>query len=137
MFRVSLYFRVVMIWAMLFGVAPVSLGQEAKRAAGSSDAGCHEIAVIGAVKRPQRLPVQPGIRLLDLVTSAGGPTERAGKIIRLLHTCNCSTCADPKPKSTLSEAFNLVDVLHDRPDANPLVAAGDVVSVPEDDSVFI
>jgi polysaccharide export outer membrane protein len=41
------------------------------------DPGGHQAAVIGAVVRPGRLPVQPGLRLVDLLAASGGPKTAA------------------------------------------------------------
>jgi len=122
-----LHVRLLLIAAaFVFAIAQVSLGQQVSR-----QSVCHEIAVIGAVKRPQRLEARAGIRLLELLTKVGGPSERAGSTVQVLHS-NCDVS-----ESRLRDTYHLADVRVGRADVNPVLSAGDIVVLPEADSVFV
>lgn len=98
--------------------------------------GCRQIAVIGAVRSPSRLDAPLRLSLLEVLVRVGGPNERAGKTISVIHSCKCSPCDKLDPKADASE-YNLADVLRDRASGNPYVAPGDIVIVPEAASVFV
>ena len=96
------------------------------------------VAVVGAVTTPGRFQLQRQVRLLELLTFSGGPTERAGRTIQVAHADNSQPCtASSGDDETGLNAYNLTDVLAGREGANPLVRPGDVVSVLEADQVFV
>ena len=102
-----------------------------------SQNGCQQIAVFGAVRTPSRLDARQRLRLLEVLGRVGGPNERAGRTVRIVHTCNCSPCDKLEPKASVVDEYNLIDVLRGRENGNPYVVPGDIVVVPEADSVFI
>lgn len=51
------------------------------------------VAVIGAVNQPGRFQLQRRLRLLELLTYAGGPSERAGRSVQIIHTAPKLACA--------------------------------------------
>ena len=96
------------------------------------------VAVVGAVTTPGRFQLQRQVRLLELLTFSGGPTERAGRTVQVAHANNSQPCtATAIDDETGLNAYNLTDVLAGREGANPLVRPGDVVSVLEADQVFV
>jgi polysaccharide export outer membrane protein len=99
------------------------------------------VAVVGAVNKPGRFQLQRQVRLLELLTFSGGPTERAGRTIQIAHPENSPPCennrAGVEGNGTGLNAYNLSDVLAGRETANPFVRPGDVVSVLEADQVFV
>ncbi len=117
------------------------LGANAQPSAGApqslSQMGCRQIAVIGAVRTPSRLDAPLRLRLLEVLVRVGGPNERAGKTISVIHSCKCSPCDKLEAKARDVDEYNLADVLRGRENGNPYVASGDIVSVPEADSVFV
>lgn len=98
--------------------------------------GCQQVAVIGAVRTPSRFDAPLRLSLLEVLGRVGGPNERAGKTISVIHSCKCSPCDKLDPKADASE-YNLVDVLRGRENGNPYVVPGDMVMVPEADSIFV
>lgn len=104
---------------------------------GLSQNSCRQIAVIGAVRIPSRLNAPERLRLLEVLVRVGGPLERSGEIVRIVHPCNCSPCDNPESKVNEVNFYNLVDVLQGRENQNPYVVPGDIVMVSEADSVFV
>ena len=99
------------------------------------------VAVVGAVDKPGRFQLQRQVRLLELLTFSGGPTEKAGRTVQIAHAENSQRCdnveASPASEEAVLSAYSLADVLAGRPDANPFVRPGDVVSVLEADQIFV
>jgi len=119
------------------------------------------VAVIGAVNQPSRFQLQRRVRLLELLSYAGGPSNRAGNIIHIIHSNDYDFCqANPdggtvaadagKPANqtedpeggTLSiltalTSVNLRDLLGGKIDSNLYIQPGDIVSVPEADQIFV
>jgi polysaccharide export outer membrane protein len=96
------------------------------------------VAVVGAVDKPGRFQLQRQVRLLELLTFSGGPTERAGRTIQIAHAENSPRCdASSGRDETGLDAYSLSEVLAGRDEANPFVRPGDVVSVLEADQVFV
>ncbi len=96
-------------------------------------------AVIGAVVKPAQYIVNKRIRLLELLALAGGPSPEAGSRLILARTGSSSTCQDGSrsqdPSDVLYADFKVKDVLEAR--ENPEVRPGDIVSVLEEDSVYV
>ena len=106
------------------------------------------VAVIGAVDKPGRFQLQRRVRLLELISSAGGPTDKAGKRVQVAHVGRRFTCqgaAPENPGGTLSEQaevtdydiFNLTETMQGEEKSNPYVQPGDIVSVPEAQQAFV
>jgi len=92
------------------------------------------VAVIGAVNTPGRFQLQRQIRLLDLLSYAGGPAERAGGNIQLVHSSSPFRCESGPAVAGNSigvDFFNLNDTLRGEVRANPYVRPGDIVTVLE------
>jgi len=111
------------------------------------------VAVIGAVTSPGRFQLQRRVRLLELVTFAGGPNTHAGSAVHIIHSTEHDYCSpssakeQPKPEAksegnddsilpTLS-SIKLKELLAGAPEANPFVQPGDIVSIPEADQIFV
>ncbi|HKX33141.1 MAG TPA: polysaccharide biosynthesis/export family protein [Blastocatellia bacterium] len=101
------------------------------------------VAVIGAVNKPGRFQLQRRVRLLELITFAGGPTEKAGKRVQLAHTPGLPTC-DPSgsisaPGETASdlEIYDFNDTLVGNDKSNPYIQPGDVITVTEAEQAFV
>jgi polysaccharide biosynthesis/export protein len=98
------------------------------------------VAVVGAVSKPGRFQLQRGVRLLELLTFAGGPTERAGRTIQVVRAENSQRCdesgANASEESALT-AYVLSEVLAGNDQSNPFVRPGEVVSVLEADQIFV
>ncbi|HVG35715.1 MAG TPA: polysaccharide biosynthesis/export family protein [Pyrinomonadaceae bacterium] len=98
------------------------------------------VAVIGAVNAPGRFQLQRRVRLLELLTFAGGPAERAGRNIQVVHADAASLCepahASGDPAEGLS-SYALVATLRGDESANPYVQAGDVITLPDAEQVYV
>jgi polysaccharide export outer membrane protein len=104
------------------------------------------VAVLGEVRSPSRFQLQRRVRLLELITFANGPTDKAGRTVQIVHagpSAACGTAAsEPRTGATDSAAnqldyYKLIDTLRGDEKANPYVRAGDVVSIPTADQVYV
>ncbi len=77
-------------------------------------------SIAGAVNQPKQVPLTREIRLYDLVSLAGGLTDKAGNIVQLIHT---------KPADSI-EVINLNDIFR-KPELNRVLQDGDFINVPE------
>jgi polysaccharide biosynthesis/export protein len=98
-----------------------------------------QVAIIGAVNDQSRFELQRRVRLLELLTYAKGPSPRAGQTINIVHSTNASPCkqVEETDDSTAFSTYKLSDVLQGDPKSNPYLEAGDIVTVPEADQVYI
>jgi polysaccharide export outer membrane protein len=102
------------------------------------------VAVVGAVNAPGQFKLQRQVRLLDLITYAGGPAERAGQSIQIVHAGGPSLCektVEPIAGETAMAGgfvtYRLSETLLGQPEANPYVRPGDIVSVLAADQVYV
>ncbi|MDX6713182.1 MAG: polysaccharide biosynthesis/export protein [Blastocatellia bacterium] len=99
------------------------------------------VAVVGAVNAPGRFLLQRRIRLLELLSFAGGPAERAGTNVQIIHTssvsCNEPEAAAPLSDSSTFDSFNLNELLNGDDKSNPYIQPGDIVSLPTADQAFV
>lgn len=100
------------------------------------------VTVTGAVRAPSRIEMRRRVRLLEALALVGGTTGRVGKEIRITHPAPDSGCgklasgiSDEKPQSV--EVYNLLDVLRGGDNANPYLQPGDIVDVPEVQSIYV
>ena len=98
-----------------------------------------QVAIIGAVNDQSRFELQRRVRLLDLLTYAKGPTAKAGQTINIVHSAQISLCRPPGSDDA-TEAFSsyrLSDTLRGDPKANPFLEAGDVITLPDAEQVYV
>jgi polysaccharide biosynthesis/export protein len=125
------------------------------------------VAVLGAVDKPGRFQLQRRIRLAELISLAGGPTDKAGKRIQVAHSSARSICRQLNPITTVSaeqvtsepidspaddpvakqdtaqiettdyDIYNLNDTLRSDDASNPYVLPGDVITVPEAEQAYV
>jgi polysaccharide export outer membrane protein len=99
------------------------------------------VAVTGAVRSASNFKLQRQVRLLELLSFAGGPSEAAGQTVQVVHAGGPSLCE--KGNETVANemgglvSYKLEDTLHGVPQANPYVRPGDIVRVLEADQVFV
>ena len=96
-----------------------------------------QIAIIGAVNDQGRFELQRRIRLLELLTYAKGPSPRAGQTINVVHSSAPSLCKKDDDEIGAFASFRLSDTLLGDPKANPYLEAGDIVTLPEADQVYV
>jgi polysaccharide export outer membrane protein len=101
------------------------------------------VAVIGAVNLPGRFQLQRPMRLLELLTFAGGPAERAGARVQVAHSVAPAPCEAPgenasdEDASDVLSSYRLGDTLRGVEQANPLVRPGDIVNLPEAEQAYV
>lgn len=101
------------------------------------------VAVIGAVNTPGRFQLQRRICLLDLLSFAGGPAERAGGNIQVVHSTLYPSCeptaVDLARRSNALglSIFKLRDTLAGNTRSNPYVRPGDVITVLEFEQIYV
>jgi polysaccharide export outer membrane protein len=99
------------------------------------------VAIIGAVNSPARFQMQRRVRLIELITYAGGVKNDAGKTLTLIHLTGGGTCEDRSRSSddinTTTETINVAKLMAGDPAADRVMRPGDVVVVPVADLVFI
>lgn len=122
---------------LLASITQATHAQSTAAPQGPSQNSCRQIAVFGAVRIPSRFDAPQRLRLLEVLVKVGGPNARSGKIVRIVHPCNCSPCDNPESKANEVNFYNLVDVLRGRENQNPYVVPGDFVMVPEADAIFV
>ena len=99
-----------------------------------------QVAIIGAVNDQSRFKLQRRVRLLELLTYAKGPSAKAGQTINIVHSTAESPCKAQEETgdvASLFSSYKLSDVLRGDPAANPYLEAGDIVTVPEADQVYV
>lgn len=107
------------------------------------------VAVIGAVNAPGRFQLQRRVRLLELLTFAGGPAQRAGRSVQLVHTGTILKCEPLETEHSQGDAipvgeqgeslisYKLSDIMEGSERANPFVRPGDIITVPEADQAYV
>jgi polysaccharide biosynthesis/export protein len=100
------------------------------------------VAVVGAVNAPGRFQLRRPVRLMELLTFAGGPSEKGGKQVQVVHASGVASCesqagASGEETAASFEAFSLRDIFHGDGTANPYVRPGDVITVPEAEQAFV
>jgi polysaccharide biosynthesis/export protein len=98
-----------------------------------------QVAIIGAVNDQSRFELQRRVRLLELLTYAKGPSPRAGQTINIVHSTTTSQCkkAEDTDVAAAFRSYKLSDVLQGDPKSNPYLDAGDIVTLPEADQVYV
>ncbi|HYE16012.1 MAG TPA: polysaccharide biosynthesis/export family protein [Pyrinomonadaceae bacterium] len=101
------------------------------------------VAVLGAVTSPGRFQLQRRVRLLEILSFAGGPTERAGRNIQVVHSELPLACAagggevNGAGEASVVSSFRLSETLLGDAAANPYVRPGDIVTVTEAEQAYV
>ncbi|MGZ8847608.1 MAG: polysaccharide biosynthesis/export family protein [Pyrinomonadaceae bacterium] len=99
-----------------------------------------EVALIGAVNEQGRYQMQRRIRLLELLTFAKGPSDKAGQNINIVRGPRRDLCASEADAARAEGGFitlRLNDTLRGDESANPFVEPGDIVTIPEAEQVYV
>lgn len=96
--------------------------------------------VIGAVEKSGNYVVNRRIRLLELLSYAGGPNKEAGNRLIVARTGSSAACREEKAASDVADNFELMnfrlkDVLEAK--QNVWMQPGDIVSVLDSDLVYV
>jgi polysaccharide export outer membrane protein len=101
------------------------------------------VAVLGSVSVPGRFQLHRRIRLLELLSFAGGPTDKAGDRIQMARTAGVPTCEAPTAEVAEADptknlfSFKLLDTLKGKEQSNPYVQPGDIITIPEADQAYV
>lgn len=96
------------------------------------------VAVMGAVDKPGQFQLQRRVRLLELVSLAGGPTDRAGQQVIVAHSNELASCEQTTaPSAHDFDSYDLTSTLRGEGSSNPYVQPGDIITVPEAQQVFV
>ena len=98
-----------------------------------------EVAFIGAVNEQGRYQMQRRVRLLELLTYAKGPSEKAGQTINIIRSPQSEKCESASGSRDQGGfiSLRLNDTLRGEEQANPYVQAGDIITIPEADQVYV
>ncbi|TKJ34748.1 hypothetical protein CEE39_02165 [bacterium (candidate division B38) B3_B38] len=88
-------------------------------------------SVIGAVEKPGSYPLIGRRTILDIISEAGGITEKAGKKLYLIRGSSSGSSAD----SILIDLEELIE--KGNPELNLPVQGGDVISIPPEKFIYI
>ena len=83
-------------------------------------------SIAGAVNKPMQVPLVRELRLYDLISQAGGFTEKAGNVVQLIHTS----------EENSYEAIDIRELVR-RPELNRVLKDGDFVNVPEAGVIYV
>ncbi|MEW6731501.1 MAG: polysaccharide biosynthesis/export family protein [Acidobacteriota bacterium] len=95
------------------------------------------VAIIGAVKQAGRFQLRRSVRLLELLTYAGGPNDSAGAIINIVHNQDLPSCLPEAGSRPPLESVLLKSLLEGKPEANFYVQPGDIITVPNADVIYV
>jgi polysaccharide export outer membrane protein len=99
-----------------------------------------EVALIGAVNEQGRYQMRRRLRLLELLTFAKGTTEKAGQTINIVRAGGPELSVRADDSAVNNSTFirlRLNDTLRGEEQANPYVQAGDIVTIPEADQIYV
>ncbi|QQS48762.1 MAG: SLBB domain-containing protein [Acidobacteriota bacterium] len=83
-------------------------------------------SIAGEVREPKQIALTREIRLYDLISLAGGMTDKAGNVIQLIHT---------RPEDSI-EVIDVRELVR-RPELNRVIRDGDFVNVPETGVIYV
>jgi polysaccharide export outer membrane protein len=97
------------------------------------------VSIIGFVNEQGRFQLQRRIRLLELLTYAKGASEKAGQTINIVHSAPALSCqpGESQSEELAFSSYKLSDTLAGKPEANPYLQAGDIVTLPEAEQVYV
>jgi polysaccharide export outer membrane protein len=102
------------------------------------------VSVFGEVRVPSRFDLTRRVRLLELISYAGGESEKSGGMVQVIRSVGpiCSI-SDDQNNWTASDGsapmrqFSLADVRLGRDEANPEIIAGDVILVLKASPIYV
>src|SRR5678809_780743 len=97
-----------------------------------------QVAIIGAVNEQSRFELQRRVRLLELLTYARGPSAKAGQTINIVRSTAPSLCRqDSDDEIAAFSSYRLSVTMVGDPKSNPYIEAGDIVTLPDADQVYV
>lgn len=101
------------------------------------------VAIVGAVNSPGRFQLQRRVRLFEILTLAGGPNATAGRTVQIVHAPNSPIVCEDENENGHEEGkaeisfYDLNATLRAEDTANPYLKAGDVITVPTAEEIYI
>jgi polysaccharide export outer membrane protein len=111
------------------------------------------VTVFGAIREPGRFQMRRQIRLLELMSLAGGPTELAGGRIQIRHDLSLRKCEESGSKSKRTgnsesnigtesgvdwyDSGDLLGSNKSSDENNPVIRPGDIVTWIEADKIYV
>lgn len=94
--------------------------------------------ILGAIQIPQQFKIERAVRLTELIVLSGGITDKASGTIRILRPARLACVAPGKARSEFEDIkIKIADLLAGKPEANPLVHSGDVITIEESAIVYL
>ncbi len=84
------------------------------------------VSISGAVNRPKQVALNREMRVYDLISDAGGLTDKAGNVIQLVRF---------RPTESM-EIISLSDLIR-KPELNRVLRDGDLINVPEAGIIYV
>ena len=104
------------------------------------------VSLFGEVKEQQKFQLTRSVRLLELISYAGGESEKSGGVVQVFRTLGpvCSTPDDPNRWAAASDGgnvpmrqFSLAELRKGRQESNPEIIAGDIIVVQKASPVYV
>lgn len=105
------------------------------------------VSIFGEVRTQSQVPLTRQAHLFELITHAGGVTEKSGGMIQVFRTRPpmCAPANDPNNWQTAagndlgvpSRVFSLTSMLQGREDSNPEILPGDIIVVEKSAPVYV
>ena len=105
------------------------------------------VSLFGEVKEQQKFQLTRRVQLLELISYAGGESEKSGGVAQVFRTLGpvCSAPNDPNRWANSSEGgtnvpmrqFSLADLRKGNQEANPEILAGDIIVVQKASPVYV
>ena len=99
--------------------------------------------IYGEVRKPQEIILRREATLLEILSVAGGETEKAGGLIQVTRT-KPPLCSEGNEEDWLanennvpSRHYSLTSLRSGRVDSNPIIYPGDIIVVPEAAPVYV
>jgi protein involved in polysaccharide export with SLBB domain len=98
--------------------------------------------VFGAVKTPHVFRIKRIVKLNELIALSGGIIDTASGEVQILRPARLS-CGEDEPVSGKAAAearyirVKLADLIAGKPEANPVITTGDIVTVEEAPSIYV
>ncbi len=92
--------------------------------------------IYGAIKTPQRFKMKRKALLNELVILSGGITEKASGEIQIFRPAKAN-CESISNQETEILNIKISDLIKGKPDSNPQIRLGDIITIKEADPIYI
>jgi polysaccharide biosynthesis/export protein len=95
------------------------------------------VFVLGEVEKPGAYPLTGQVRLVDLLSQAGGAGKAAGRVVVVVRASKADTPSAPDASGSTTMRINLKRLIEGDGTENIVLQSGDTVFVPKVTSVFV